>query len=434
MLLRGETLGAQDQGGAGMAGIDIDGLSDFVEIGRGGFSTVYRARQAAAGRDVAVKVLHAVLDDTTAARFGRECQTLGALSNHPGICTLYSHGETSSGNPYLILELCTGSLADQIKANGPLPWPEAVALLTRVGAAVQAAHDRGVLHRDIKPENILFTAFDQPVLSDFGIARLDDGWHTTTGMVTASIAHAAPEVLDGQPATAASDVWSLASTGYQILTGLSPFRRSTDDSPSALLSRVFRDPPPDLRPAGVPTEICDILEQAMAKDPAERIATMGGLTAALQAMSHVRGRHDPSSANPQFEADGRSDTVHRHAPGSQSSGGAPESAPSPREETVARLGPIRPLPPDDGTYSAAATSSPAADVTGVERRHPRVSNPSKRPISMRRWIPVSVCAALLLGALVIAQRPSAGERETTRASESTSVVHAFSPVVYAGAP
>ena len=260
---------------------EIEGFEDLIVIGRGGFSTVYRAYQSSADRDVAIKVVDAVLDEATRQRFERECRALGVLAAHPGICTLYSFGRTADEHPYLVLELCERSLAERVRSEGPLSPDEAVEVLTILADAIAHVHDRGIVHRDIKPDNVLETQFGQPVLTDFGIARMADGFHTTSGMVTASLAHAAPEVLDGEEPTVASDLWSLASTGYELLTGSAPFKRAGEPN-SVLITRVFRDPPPNLREHGVPDRVASVLEGGLAKDPADRFPDMQTLAAAFR--------------------------------------------------------------------------------------------------------------------------------------------------------
>ncbi len=261
---------------------EIEGFEDLEPLAQGGFSSVYRARQPSAGRSVAIKVLTATLDDETLPRFQRECQALGTVAAHPGICTLYSSGQTEDGHPYLVMELCDGTLGDRVRRDGPMAPEEAVASLATLADALAHAHARGIIHRDVKPDNVLVTQFGHLVLTDFGIARMEDGFHTTSGVVTASLAHAAPEVLDGGTPTEASDVWSLASTGYQLLTGTAPFRR-TGEAASVMITRVFREAPPDLREAGIPVAVAEALEGAMAKDPAKRTPDMATFAAALRA-------------------------------------------------------------------------------------------------------------------------------------------------------
>jgi hypothetical protein len=267
-------------------GPDIDGFEDLVLLARGGFSSVYRASQPSAARMVAIKVLDSTLDDESRPRFERECRALGAVAAHPAICTLYASGETDEGHAYLVMELCRRTLTARIAADGPMGVDEAVRTLLTLAGALEHAHDLGILHRDVKPENVLETQFGQLVLTDFGIARVADGFHTATGLVTASVAHAAPEVLDGDEPTAASDVYSLASTGYHLLTGSPPFRRPGEPS-SAMVARIFRDPPPDLRERAVPDGVAAALEAALAKDPAERTPDMASFAAALRAGAEI---------------------------------------------------------------------------------------------------------------------------------------------------
>ena len=128
-------------------------------------------------------------------------RALGALSQHPHVVTVFVSGFTADGRPYLSMEYMPGgSLADRI-AGGALPWPEAVDVVIKVAGVLQAAHDAGVLHRDIKPGNILVSGYGEPKLADFGIARMEDRTETRSGVVSATIEHAAPEVLAGQRPT-----------------------------------------------------------------------------------------------------------------------------------------------------------------------------------------------------------------------------------------
>ena len=136
--------------------IEVEGYADLVELGRGGYAIVYRARQLAVGRTVALKVLSRIdLDDRAFERFDAECRSMGALSWHPNIVTVYDAGRTPGGVPYLAMELLdAGSVAERLHRRGPLPWDEVANLGVQVADALAAAHDVGVLHRDVKPENI----------------------------------------------------------------------------------------------------------------------------------------------------------------------------------------------------------------------------------------------------------------------------------------
>src|SRR5436305_4526293 len=141
--------------------LGIDGYEDAAVIGRGGFAVVYRARQRAFHRTVAVKVLSgATVDDATLRRFDRERAAIGTLSGHPNIVTVYDSGLTANGVPYLAMEhLARGSLADELHRTGPLDWRQVLPWGIKLTGALESAHRLGVLHRDIKPENVLLSNF-----------------------------------------------------------------------------------------------------------------------------------------------------------------------------------------------------------------------------------------------------------------------------------
>ncbi len=229
--------------------MQLPGFDQFEEIGRGGFGIVYRARQPALDRAVAIKVLvGAAVDANAQARFERERKTMGALSSHPAIVTIFDSGLTPNGVPYLVMELMDGgSLGDRLLREGPLPWSEALTIGARVADALEMAHRSGVVHRDVKPDNILLSSYGEAKLTDFGIASLLDATGTRSGGITASIAHAAPEVLEGRRATARSDVYSLASTIYALIAGRPAFTRDTDEGMTPVIARILTEDPPDLR-------------------------------------------------------------------------------------------------------------------------------------------------------------------------------------------
>ncbi|MCB1016243.1 MAG: protein kinase, partial [Acidimicrobiales bacterium] len=133
----------------------IEGYTDLDRIARGGFGTVYRARQERFGRVVALKVLDVeALDEDGRRRFARECLAMGSLSWHPHVVALHDSGITADQRPYLVMEyLEAGSLGDRLD-QGPLAWPHAVRAGVEVAGALGAAHAAGTLHRDLKPENL----------------------------------------------------------------------------------------------------------------------------------------------------------------------------------------------------------------------------------------------------------------------------------------
>ncbi len=278
--------------------MEIPGFRDFVEIGRGGFAIVYRAQQDVFQRDVAVKVI-TVLDvsDEARRRFQRECTAIGRLAWHPHIVTVFDAGETPEGWPYLVMEyLSSGSLGDRLVRDGALPWTEVAAVGTKIAGALQAAHDEGSLHRDVKPDNVLVSRVGEPQLGDFGIATLQDGTRSRSGMLTATLAYAAPEVLAGQRATAATDVYSLAATLHALCTGKAPFVHDSDEHMFAVIRRIDAEPAEDLRPFGVPDAVVSVIEAAMAKSPDDRPSTAAEFAHLLQAAASLTPASDSAPA------------------------------------------------------------------------------------------------------------------------------------------
>ncbi len=271
--------------------LGIPGLEDATPVGRGAFATVYRAHQPAFRRTVAVKLLTAAeLDEHGRQRFERECHALGILSEHPGIVTVHAAGFTREGRPYLIMAFIEeGTLADRLRERGPLSWPDTVAILIRLAGALETAHRSDIIHRDIKPANVLLSQYGAQ-LSDFGIARIAGGPETRSGVITASVAHASPEVLNGDRPSVAADVYSLGSTAYAMLLGQAAFVRDTDESLLPLLMRIQTEPPPDLRQHGVPDDLAALLESTLAKDPADRPQSALELGRRLQAVQRAHGQ------------------------------------------------------------------------------------------------------------------------------------------------
>ena len=270
--------------------LGVPGLEDVEEIGRGGFGVVYRARQRALNRMVAVKVLGTGLDEADRERVAREAWAMGTLSGHPNIVNVFDVGITPSGAQYITMSyVAQGSLAARLAVEGALAWSEAVRIAIKLAGAVEMAHRAGTLHRDIKPENVLMSDYGEPQLADFGIARVDGRFEKATGQFTASVVHAAPEVLDGRSADAAADVYSLGSTLFTMLAGRPAFTRRPEETLAALFIRIVRDPVPDLRPRGVPDAVCRVVEQAMAKESRERPPSAAELGRQLQEVQRRAG-------------------------------------------------------------------------------------------------------------------------------------------------
>lgn len=329
--------------------VEIPGYGSFDEIARGGFGVVYRAEDVELGRVVAVKVLSRVeLDDEALVRFDRERRAMGALSWHPHIVVVHDSGRTASGEPYLAMEyLEGGSLADDLAARGALSWDEAVARVIEVAGALQVAHDAGLLHRDLKPANIMRGPYGEAKLTDFGIVGTEDAGHTATGMVSFTLGHAAPEVLQGERATTRSDVYSLASTLYELVAGRAPFLRAGEESIVPAIMRTVNEPVPDLGRPDVPPGLMNVLTAAMAKDPSARPADAASLGRLLQQVQREAGvpvtelRLDPKAGGADLDRSGATVTVVPPVSGPVTPPPPPPSPASSPEEPAGGAGPRR---------------------------------------------------------------------------------------------
>ena len=272
--------------GTGEDDLGVPGLTEPERIGAGGFAVVYRAFQPAFRRPVAVKVLTVDIDERARRRFERECQALGALSEHPGIVTVHDAGFTSGGRPYLVMShLPGGSLADRLDRSGALPWPEVLRLAQPLAQALAAAHAAGITHCDLKPANVLTRADGSPQLADFGIARIAGEEITATASVTASFPYAAPEVVGGQTPDAASDVYSFGATLHELMAGRPPFAMHPGEALPSLVRRILEEPAPDLHAHGVPADLAALVQRCLAKDPGRRPRSPGELADTLAALA-----------------------------------------------------------------------------------------------------------------------------------------------------
>ena len=247
-------------------------------IAAGGMGDVWRAKDSVLGRDVAVKVMRASAaeDPTFANRFRDEARHSAGMS-HQNIATVYDYGE-DDGTAYLVMELVDGEPLSQMIARGPMNPDQVRGIVGQAALALAAAHAAGVVHRDVKPANILITPDGRVKLTDFGIARAVDGAsHTRTGEVLGTPQYLSPEQALGKGATGASDLYALGIITQEMLTGRKPF-----DSGSAVATALAQvnDPPPPL-PDWVPSDLRRIVDQSLAKDPADRPTSAAAVAAAL---------------------------------------------------------------------------------------------------------------------------------------------------------
>jgi serine/threonine-protein kinase PknK len=285
------------------------GFENAQQVARGGAGVIYRCYETALGRNVAVKVLPSHFDEESRERFLREGYAMGGLSGHPNIVHILRVGVTPSGKPYIVMPYhASDSLAVRLRHEGPLPWPEALRIAVKLCGALETAHRTGTLHRDIKPANVLVNDYGEPLLSDFGIAHIEGGYETATGFFSGTIDYTAPEVMTGNPATVASDLYSLGATIYALIAGGAAHERKSGEDLIAQYLRISTSRVPDMRPEGIPDAVCSAIEKAMSVDPAGRPVSAEQFGRELQAAQRSSG-FKPDSMAITNTATGSSHTV-----------------------------------------------------------------------------------------------------------------------------
>jgi WD40 repeat protein/tRNA A-37 threonylcarbamoyl transferase component Bud32 len=252
----------------------VGGYEILGELGRGGMSVVYKARQTHPARLVALKMIlagrHA--DPEQRARFLAEADAIARLQ-HPGIVSVYEVGE-HQGLPFLALELVGGGNLAARLAGRPQPPGPAAALVEALARAVQHAHEQGVIHRDLKPSNVLLGSDGQPRVSDFGLARHERPELTATGAVLGTPGYMAPEQAAGagRAVGPAADVYSLGAILYELLTGRPPFQAATPLETLEQVRALEPVPPRQLQPR-TPRDLETICLKCLQKEPAQRYAS-----------------------------------------------------------------------------------------------------------------------------------------------------------------
>jgi ATP/maltotriose-dependent transcriptional regulator MalT len=254
-----------------VAELEAEGYHDAEPVGRGGFGVVYRCNEPALDRVVAVKVLSSDPEDVDLEHFNREQRAMGRVSGHPNIVPVLHSGVTFAGRPYIVMQYHRrDTLGAWLRGHGPLDVREALAIGVRLAGALETAHRAGILHRDVKPSNVLLTAYGEPQLCDFGIARIANSRETSSQRVVGSLAYIAPELFEGTAVSVLADVYSLAATVFAVLNGNPPFTMQSGEHPIAFVRRVMAGPIPDLRVEGIADPICSALELGLKIDPACR--------------------------------------------------------------------------------------------------------------------------------------------------------------------
>lgn len=277
-------------GGDTLLGTSVAGRFVIIGwLGAGSMGAVYRARQEAVGRDVALKIVRRerAYDAETQARFEREARATSVLVS-PYTVTVFDFGESEDGSWYLAMELLEGeTLGERLKRVGRMPVEQAVRIAREALRSLAEAHGKGIVHRDLKPDNLFLTRAPADGTAapgeickvlDFGIAKLVRGdagvvdqLETQAGTVFGTPRYMSPEQAQGAPLDARSDLYSLGVILYQMLSGRAPF---VDDDAVVVMARHIKDAPPRLAEvaphAGIPPVIEAVVRRALAKSPAAR--------------------------------------------------------------------------------------------------------------------------------------------------------------------
>ncbi|MFU8872052.1 serine/threonine-protein kinase [Micromonospora sp. SL4-19] len=373
-------------------------------IGAGGMSVIWRARDEVLDRIVALKVLAPSL--AADARFRdmvREEARSAAQLVHPHVTAVHDYGEAvapdGSITSFVVMELLSGEELEHRLTEGPLPWPEAVAVGAQVAEALAAAHRLGIVHRDITPANVMMTRVGAKVL-DFGIAtRVGAPDEDEDGGTFGTPAYVAPERLDGAPAQPATDVYSLGVLLFEALTGQTPYPADTWEQLGVALAEA--EPPTLDDLPGLPAPVADVCLRCLARNPRRR-PTARQVAAALR--DHLR------------PADAQAATVLAPAvtlpapatPGSPRSGPGQAISSSAEPDGCAAVSPGTgaAVPPGAGAAEpgAGAAAPPAPGADGPRRR---TGNRRLLPL-VAAGVLVVAAAALLASSLLPDRQPSPG--------------------------
>ncbi|WTP63284.1 protein kinase [Streptomyces phaeochromogenes] len=338
-----------------------------AQLGRGGMGVVWRALDEVLGREVAVKELRTYSDAGApeladlGLRMQREARA-AARVRHPGVVAVHDVAEVD-GRPLIVMELVDGpSLDDVLRERGTLDAREVAGIGAKVMDALSAAHRAGVLHRDVKPGNILLDRSGRVVLTDFGIATMDDpgdgsATHLTrSGELVGSLDYLAPERAQGHEPGPASDIWALGATLYAAVEGASPFRRTSTWS---TLTAIVVEPLPEPQRAG---PLGPVLRQLMHKQPESR-PDAGEASRLLQAVADATTGTDSATTGLRPPAPRPREATERSVPAVPPGFGPPESG-------GAGFGPAGEARADAGSFGGSVPGAPATGHAGFGAPEP----------------------------------------------------------------
>lgn len=267
-----------------MIGKQISNYTVTAHLGQGGMGNVFKATDNMLGREVALKMLHPQLtvQPQFLERFRKEARILAQLL-HPNIAVIYNFFE-QDGDHYMVMEYVEGTNVDDLlKQHFRLPASLVIPIAVQALEGLQHAHRKQIFHRDIKPANLMITNDEVVKLMDFGIAKVaGEQKLTQVNKIVGTIEFMAPELIQGKDASAASDIYSMGATMYEMLTGKIPFSADSDYN---LMQTIMKSKPvaPDKLNPAIPGKLSEIILKAMDKDPGKRFANAREFQLALMA-------------------------------------------------------------------------------------------------------------------------------------------------------
>ena len=268
---------------ADLIGKVVNGYEIISQVGQGGMATVYLARQQTMNRNVALKFLPSAFmnDSTYLQRFEREARIVAQLE-HRNIVPVYDYGDYED-QPYIAMRYMPAGSVEQLLARGRITLPTVLSIVEQAAAALDYAHQKGILHRDLKPSNILLDDGGGAFITDFGIARIlgeGSGKITTQGVV-GTPSYMSPEQAQGEPLDGRSDVYGLGVMLFELVTGRRPF---ISETPYSIAVMHVTMPPPSPREfePSLPIEVEQVILRALSKSPQARFASCGELAGALR--------------------------------------------------------------------------------------------------------------------------------------------------------
>ena len=292
------------------AGTRLGTYEILAPLGAGGMGEVYRARDKKLDRDVAIKVLPQAVaaDPDTLARFEREAKAVAALS-HPNILSIFDFG-AQSGISYAVMELLEGETLRGRLETGPITQKQAVDYALQVARGLSAAHGKGIVHRDLKPENLFVTRDGHLKILDFGLAKRVEtvppgrdmsmptvSGHTEPGTIMGTAGYMSPEQVKGLPVDHRSDIFSLGTILYELLSGKKAFKRDTN---AETMAAIMRDEPPELSESGrnISPALDRIVKHCLEKDRDHRFQSARDIAFNLLEQSSPTGTSGPREVAP----------------------------------------------------------------------------------------------------------------------------------------